>query len=297
MFQKLSRRDLLKLLAASAGAAVISTVPNKWVTPIVEIGALPAHAQASQRGTITGSITLIQGTDSPIQTNAPTLILTVGTTSPYVVAGVIGTGAPSNGSIVFPYSISNLLPANNYVVRAAGSICAYSGDISNVVVTAGSTTPNINFVFNCNAPCLSSETLISTPADDVRITDIKIGMSIWTLDAVGKRVPSVVLRTQRIPVPSGSSTMHLILSDGREAFVSGAHPLTDGRLVQDLLVGDCVDGAWVAQIVSVPYAEPAKYDVLAAGETGAYWANGIPMNSTITPLEQSQHLVTDRMSA
>ena len=68
--QKLSRRELLKLLAAATGAAAISTIPNKWVTPIVEIGALPAHAQ----GSASGSIQIIFGNQgSPIKGNAPTL--------------------------------------------------------------------------------------------------------------------------------------------------------------------------------------------------------------------------------
>lgn len=52
MSQKLSRRELLKVLAVATGAAAISTIPSKWKTPIVEIGALPAHAQGSQRGSI-----------------------------------------------------------------------------------------------------------------------------------------------------------------------------------------------------------------------------------------------------
>jgi hypothetical protein len=42
---KLSRRDLLKVLAAAAGTAALSSVPNKWKTPVVEVGMLPAHAQ------------------------------------------------------------------------------------------------------------------------------------------------------------------------------------------------------------------------------------------------------------
>ena len=46
MSQKLSRRDLLKVLAAAAGTAALSSVPNKWKTPVVDVGMLPAHAQS-----------------------------------------------------------------------------------------------------------------------------------------------------------------------------------------------------------------------------------------------------------
>ena len=41
-----SRRRLLKALAAAGGAVTASTIlPGKWSKPIVEMGALPAHAQ------------------------------------------------------------------------------------------------------------------------------------------------------------------------------------------------------------------------------------------------------------
>jgi hypothetical protein len=45
----LSRRRLLKLLVASSGAvaAVAVSLPEKWDTPVVEVGALPAHAATS----------------------------------------------------------------------------------------------------------------------------------------------------------------------------------------------------------------------------------------------------------
>ena len=43
----LSRRDALKTLTAMGGAAALSSLPGKWETPLVEVGALPAHAQVS----------------------------------------------------------------------------------------------------------------------------------------------------------------------------------------------------------------------------------------------------------
>ncbi len=48
----LSRRQLLKLLAAAAGTAILLSVPTKWKTPVVEVGMLPAHAQTSGGGTV-----------------------------------------------------------------------------------------------------------------------------------------------------------------------------------------------------------------------------------------------------
>jgi hypothetical protein len=46
-YQSLSRRDALKALAAASGAVALSTVPNRWESPILQVGNLPAFAQGS----------------------------------------------------------------------------------------------------------------------------------------------------------------------------------------------------------------------------------------------------------
>jgi hypothetical protein len=46
--QELSRRQLLKIMSATGGVLATSAfLPNKWLSPMVEIGLLPAHAQAT----------------------------------------------------------------------------------------------------------------------------------------------------------------------------------------------------------------------------------------------------------
>ena len=45
---EVNRRKLLKILVASGGAVVASTmIPGKWLKPVVDVGVLPAHAQLS----------------------------------------------------------------------------------------------------------------------------------------------------------------------------------------------------------------------------------------------------------
>ena len=43
----LSRREALKALTAATGALSLAALPNRWQTPIVEVGTLPVHAQTS----------------------------------------------------------------------------------------------------------------------------------------------------------------------------------------------------------------------------------------------------------
>ena len=46
--QNLSRRELLKVLAAGGGGlAAAAFLPGRWLKPVVEAGVLPAHAQAT----------------------------------------------------------------------------------------------------------------------------------------------------------------------------------------------------------------------------------------------------------
>ena len=50
--QTLTRRQAIKTLAAVAGAVTLAGLPNNWEKPIVEVGALPAHAQTSATAAI-----------------------------------------------------------------------------------------------------------------------------------------------------------------------------------------------------------------------------------------------------
>jgi len=44
----LSRRDLLKALAASSGALTLGAfLPEKWVKPVIQAGVVPVHAQGT----------------------------------------------------------------------------------------------------------------------------------------------------------------------------------------------------------------------------------------------------------
>ncbi len=49
-----------------------------------------------------------------------------------------------------------------------------------------------------------------------------------------------------------------------------------------LIAGQQVDDAAIVSAEHVPYKGGFTYDILPAGETGFYWANGILIGSTLT---------------
>src|SRR5437667_377859 len=74
----------------------------------------------------------------------------------------------------------------------------------------------------------------------------------------------------------------LFLADGRELLVAPGHKTADGRPVGTLRAGDRLDGSTINRLELVPYAGGRTYDLLPAGATGHYWANGILLSSTLS---------------
>jgi hypothetical protein len=129
--------------------------------------------------------------------------------------------------------------------------------------------------------CLARGTRIATPSGDVAVELLKIGDVVWTLSATGARVAAPLVETGSTPVPSTHRVVHLLLSDGRTVYVSPGHPTADGQKVGDLVAGNRYDGAIVGSADLTPYAGGATFDVLPAGATGMYWANGVLLGSTL----------------
>ncbi|MGE5223642.1 MAG: Hint domain-containing protein [Omnitrophica WOR_2 bacterium] len=129
--------------------------------------------------------------------------------------------------------------------------------------------------------CLAYGTLIDTPAGPVPIQDLRAGTPVWTLDRSGARVAAPVIQVGKTIVPDAHQVVHLVLDDGREVWVSAGHPSAGGLKVGQLQVGDSLDGGTVLSANLMKYTGYATYDLLPAGETGFYWANGIMLASTL----------------
>ena len=129
--------------------------------------------------------------------------------------------------------------------------------------------------------CLASDAQIDTPEGPVAVSELYVGMLVWTRDAAGKRVAGVVQQTARVAVPPTHQVVRLRLDDGRELRVSPGHPTADGRRVGELAAGDELDGSRVASVSREAYPDGATFDLLPSGDTGTYWADGILLGSTL----------------
>ncbi len=129
--------------------------------------------------------------------------------------------------------------------------------------------------------CLAAGTLIETPDGPVAVEKLRAGDAVWTLDARGRRVATTVEQAGWAAVPAQHQVVHLFLADGRELWASPGHPTADGRRLGDLRAGQRLDGSLVVSATLVRYVGPATYDILPAGATSFYWANGILLASTL----------------
>jgi len=170
-----------------------------------------------------------------------------------------------------------------YRVQSKGGSAAYemvSGTVRvDGVVTVSSRAPS--GPPNCPI-CLAASTMIATPNGPVRVTDVRVGTIVWTQAADGSRVAASVIQIGSIEAPAEHRMVHLFLADGRELLVSPGHKTADGRPVGTLRAGDRLDGSMINRLELVPYAGGRTYDLLPAGATGHYWANGILLSSTLS---------------
>jgi len=129
--------------------------------------------------------------------------------------------------------------------------------------------------------CLARGTRISTPDGEAAVEELRIGDLIWTLDASGRRIAARLVAAGSAQVPTTHRVVRLVLADGRSVSASPGHPLADGRLAGEIHAGDLVDGSRVVSAELVRYGGTHTFDILPAGPTGVYWANGVRLGSTL----------------
>lgn len=132
-----------------------------------------------------------------------------------------------------------------------------------------------------NCPiCLADTTTIDTARGPMRMTDLRVGDFVWTIDATGRRTLVPILELGSVEAPLAHEILRIMLADGRSVTASPGHPTADGHTLASLRPGDRLDGSPIVAIERLPY-RGHTYDLLPAGATAAYWADGILLGSTL----------------
>lgn len=127
--------------------------------------------------------------------------------------------------------------------------------------------------------CASPETPIATPEGEKAIAALNVGDLVYSVDH-GRVVVVPLLRTHHTAV-SRHVVMRVRLATSAVLEISARHPTADGRLFGDLRPGDALDGVEVTAASVVPYEHDATYDILPDSDTGAYFAGGVLVGSTL----------------
>jgi hypothetical protein len=129
--------------------------------------------------------------------------------------------------------------------------------------------------------CASPDTPIATPAGERPIASLRVGDLVYTADRGAVKVVPI-LKVRRTPVRA-HKIMQIRLANGRTIELSPGHPTADGRRFQDLRAGSELDGVGIASARISEYAHEATYDILPDSDTGAYFAGGALVGSTLAP--------------
>ena len=163
----MARRELLKALIATGGVMALSGLPGQWVKPVVEIGYLPAHAQASPAPAVcTNVLAYVTNNNSNnvsvIDTATNTVVATVAVgTQPFGVAvNPAGTRAyvTNNNS----NNVSVIDTATNTVIATV----AVGNNPNGVAVNPAGTRVYVTNYFSDNVSVIdtATNTVIATVA-------------------------------------------------------------------------------------------------------------------------------------
>ncbi len=144
--------------------------------------------------------------------------------------------------------------------------------------STGICTPT-DFVCAWGAICASPDTPIATPDGDRAIAALSPGDWVYSVDD-GAVVAVPILRVAQTEV-TDHVVVRLRLDGGDELFLSPGHPLAEGGFVGELRAGDALGEREVLEAALVPYEHPSTHDILPASSSGAYFAAGALMGSSL----------------
>ncbi|HET7539334.1 MAG TPA: hypothetical protein VFK05_05660 [Polyangiaceae bacterium] len=134
--------------------------------------------------------------------------------------------------------------------------------------------------------CAAPDTPIATPSGELPIAALQPGDLIYSVGSRGIVVVPV-LRINRAAV-SHHTMVRLVLANGSTLELSPRHPTADGRQIGSLVAGEALDGTRIVSVERVPYSQPFTYDILADSASGAYFAGGVLIGSTLA-VDRDEH--------
>ncbi len=130
--------------------------------------------------------------------------------------------------------------------------------------------------------CAAPDTPIATPDGDRPIADLRQGDLVYSIhDGAIVAVPLLAAGSRL--APPGHRVVRVTLASGRTFEMSPGHPTTDGRRLADVAIGDQLGEEEVTAVEAIPYDADETYDILPASSSGAYFAAGALMGSTLSP--------------
>jgi hypothetical protein len=127
--------------------------------------------------------------------------------------------------------------------------------------------------------CASPDTPIATPEGAKPIAALHVGDVVYSV-AQGRVVAVPVRRINRTPAPN-HVVVRLVMENGVVLEISAMHPTADGKTLGAIRESDLLDGVRVLATSLVSYQHAFTYDILPDSETGAYFAGGILIGSTL----------------
>jgi hypothetical protein len=127
--------------------------------------------------------------------------------------------------------------------------------------------------------CAAPDTPIATPNGERPIASLRAGDLVYSVDRGSVRVVPLIDVAKR--EVHDHRVIEVALTNGIRLHVSALHPTADGRTFGELRAGDRLDGQGVLHAESVPYSYSFTYDILPDSDTGAYFAGGALIGSTL----------------
>jgi Hint domain-containing protein len=140
---------------------------------------------------------------------------------------------------------------------------------------------NDGMCVECPLKCLPPATKIRTPDGERRVDELHAGDLVMTADRDGRAIAMPILQVNAVPRIGAHAIAVVTLADGRVVRGSPEHPLAGTGTLGALAAGDRLDGAVVVATRREPFSEAATWDLLPAGPTGTYWADGVLLGSTL----------------